>query len=538
MKHATSSSKVFWLFIVLLSLTGFFLGVYGFSNEHDTPFFDCNNFYDTFQLFILHHSFENKINFIWLECARWVILLVFLLVTFQLFITIIAPRFIQYLKIRFFYRNHTIICGLNAVSMELINKNKGAKMVVITFENNRYIESVKQRKIKFIMGDPTDPFVLKMARIEHAGKLYALTDNDKINLRIAQAAFLCSQNQRKRPEPLQCFTLIKDRRLKILLEESVLFKYKHPTFDGIPFNINEIGVKYGMAAHVAQILPKEMATPPEILFVGLTETTEMALLNLAHCLTMKREPFKFTIVEKNNEKIGAFQKEFAFLQDFVDIRMMNEIAPEKQFDAIVIGIAHQTEAIKQAVEIRYLYGENHQNKNILVLCNEPDTFHDVLKNELKENSIFLINLFTQIADYVFDLDHNIEEKAKEAHYFWNLIYNMDKEWDALSGHFKQSNRNQILDHYLKTYIVFGKKFDEVKNQLVAFSDYDKETLAMMEHRRWMLEKFDNGWVTGERNDAFKRHNCLIYWEQLPKNQQAKDYDTVNLMLKLLNKQSK
>jgi len=59
---------------------------------------------------------------------------------------------------------------------------------------------------------------------------------------------------------------------------------------------------------------------------------------------------------------------------------------------------------------------------------------------------------------------------------------------------------------------------------------------MMEHRRWMLEKSENGWVPGERNDEFKRHDCFLPWEELSEEQQAKDYDAINLMIKLLNKQ--
>ena len=157
---------------------------------------------------------------------------------------------------------------------------------------------------------------------------------------------------------------------------------------------------------------------------------------------------------------------------------------------------------------------------------------------LKDKNIVLINLFEELANYVFDLEseksRKIEEKAKEAHKYWNDIYKMDKEWDAISGHFKQSNRNQVLDNYLRTYIAFGVKFEDIKNRLISFSDKDKRTLAMMEHRRWMIEKYENGWSVGTRNDEFKRHDCLIHWDGLPEKQQSKDEVAIDLMIKLVN----
>ena len=93
----------------------------------------------------------------------------------------------------------------------------------------------------------------------------------------------------------------------------------------------------------------------------------------------------------------------------------------------------------------------------------------------------------------------------------------------------------VFISYLRIYIACGKKFDEIKGRQVSFSDKEMETLAIMEHRRWALEKFDNGWRVGERNNELKRHDCLCCWEQLSQEQQAKDYTAIDLMIKLLNK---
>ena len=44
------------------------------------------------------------------------------------------------------------------------------------------------------------------------------------------------------------------------------------------------------------------------------------------------------------------------------------------------------------------------------------------------------------------------------------------------------------------------------------------------HDSWMKQKLDDGWVYGqEKNEVLKTHPCIVPYEQLPIEQQAKDY---------------
>lgn len=44
------------------------------------------------------------------------------------------------------------------------------------------------------------------------------------------------------------------------------------------------------------------------------------------------------------------------------------------------------------------------------------------------------------------------------------------------------------------------------------------------HEAWMKEKLDTGWVYGlEKSPEHKTHPCLVPFDQLPREQQAKDY---------------
>ncbi|WBS00236.1 RyR domain-containing protein [Pseudoduganella sp. SL102] len=44
------------------------------------------------------------------------------------------------------------------------------------------------------------------------------------------------------------------------------------------------------------------------------------------------------------------------------------------------------------------------------------------------------------------------------------------------------------------------------------------------HIAWMRQKIDEGWTYGpEKNPELKQHHCLVPFDQLPREQQAKDY---------------
>jgi hypothetical protein len=98
------------------------------------------------------------------------------------------------------------------------------------------------------------------------------------------------------------------------------------------------------------------------------------------------------------------------------------------------------------------------------------------------------------------------------------------------------NRNQVLDNYLRTFVATGKTLDQwEKSSSVVFSDKDRETLAMIEHRRWMLEKYKNGWRYGKiRDDNFKRHTDFFPWEELSESNRQKDYNAIDIMINQLN----
>ena len=59
---------------------------------------------------------------------------------------------------------------------------------------------------------------------------------------------------------------------------------------------------------------------------------------------------------------------------------------------------------------------------------------------------------------------------------------------------------------------------------VKFHLENPEAPASASHESWMKQKIEEGWTYGEEKDpGAKKHHCLVPFEQLPVEQQAKDF---------------
>jgi len=594
------------IIIILLSIIGIGTGVWGFlqkpaekpiqqeisATKQVTPDEEQEKtvgdaFYNTFQLFLMHHSFEKSPNRL-IDISRWTIFLVILLLSRELFLLLFSEQ-LKRLKIRFFYRNHIVISGTTEIGIGLLKKyiDEKQKVIFIADENIQHLKNIAENKV-IIEGNATRQHILKRAKIETAAKFFAVTADDSMNIEIAQSVwFYLTQKKNPDPEinnfsspkiailkkelPLKCYTLVRDNDLKNDVEDTPLFKYKPKEnevyyFDGAIFNFNETGIRYGVCMEIEKILPKPCSVPPKILLVGLTVNTEFVLLSLAHSLTTAGKPFEFVITEENEKIINDFSKRFKYIFDFAKIEFAEKLQElkTKNFDSIFVCSTNRETAIKTAINIRYALQTT--SPNIFLFSNDSKTVNRIFNPEtdtetdksifrFKTSNIFVFNPLEKFVEYIVDKNAEIEKMAKRVSQMYG-----DPNYDILTEHYKQSNRNQVLDNYIKTFIATGEKFDDLRNGKIILSENDykkietiEETLAEMEHRRWLLEKYYDGWTYGiitEKNDkgeeliqnkAFKIHECLLPWEKLDSREKLKEtkkYDkrAIELMIDTIKTQ--
>jgi hypothetical protein len=73
-----------------------------------------------------------------------------------------------------------------------------------------------------------------------------------------------------------------------------------------------------------------------------------------------------------------------------------------------------------------------------------------------------------------------------------------------------------------------------KKSIKQFLPDEIESLAEMEHERWIEEKLDNGWKYGIiKDNDLKLHPCLIPWQDLAEDEREKDRILVELIPQIL-----
>ena len=109
-------------------------------------------------------------------------------------------------------------------------------------------------------------------------------------------------------------------------------------------------------------------------------------------------------------------------------------------------------------------------------------------------------------------------------------------WDTLREDLRESNRQQADDIAAKLHRI-GCSMLPVAGRdpaLIAFSDHEVETMAEMEHARWMTERRLAGWVYDQKSDkAHKRTPSLVPYAELPEDVKEWDRETVRAIPQVL-----
>lgn len=103
------------------------------------------------------------------------------------------------------------------------------------------------------------------------------------------------------------------------------------------------------------------------------------------------------------------------------------------------------------------------------------------------------------------------------------------EWDKLLNNLQESNRQQA-DNILEKLHQIGCTLEKVKDRNVSlfkFTDSEIETMAEMEHGRWVVERLQDGWTWAEERDVIKKTNpYIVSWSHLPDDVKEWDRKTV------------
>jgi voltage-gated potassium channel Kch len=540
MKYTNSNIRPFWknpwvISIIILSILGIITGIYGFKGEKGATYLDA--IYNTFQLFFTHHYIKDTPG-CWIVVSRWLILFVIILLSREVLLLVIPEQY-KLLQIRLYYRNHIIFCGLTEQSLQLANKYPNEQRIFIDNNiNNPLYRSLSASNAKLIIGDSDSRTILNLANIHKAKKVFIFTGNDVRNIENAKIIFNIVNNKSSAGKVLECFVNIKDLQYKRILNDTKLFTQFYSNFNGRLFNMDETGIKYSLLTYFSLLFNKKNT---HILIVGLNARSIVLMENISHFFDTSNysSKIKITVVEDNGIKTEQFKASYSFLKNFADIRFLNKnifLVSNDELNLIApSSICICSQAEQEMIVAMHLWNIDCKDREIpiLIFSNEKTS---AAQNELplEKRNIHLISLDEKNNSFDINFSENIEAIAKLNHE--NYLKNTDKieNYNELPEHFKNSNRNQTIDMYLKL-LYLEKRSNETRDELQKreLTESEKELLAKIEHRRWMIEKYVEGWSYGKRNNDKKYRESLINWEKLTNKDKEKDIKSIDLMWKFL-----
>jgi len=94
------------------------------------------------------------------------------------------------------------------------------------------------------------------------------------------------------------------------------------------------------------------------------------------------------------------------------------------------------------------------------------------------------------------------------------------DWAALGETYRRASR-AAAEHMSVKLASLGYTLKPGMPNNFQFSDGEIDSLARMEHRRWVAERLLRGWRLGPRNNERRRHPDLVPFDELPQSSQAK-----------------
>jgi hypothetical protein len=547
-----------WIFVAILGYVGF----YRYFNALGETRSPLNLLYNTMQLFVLEvGEVSGPVN--WqLSIARVLAPVVTIFTTIQVIATVFYEQ-LQKMRVRFF-NNHAVICGLGRKGMILSSEfcRLGYKVVAIDRGDDKStLEQCRADGAIALVGNATDPEMLRKAQVEKAKYLISVCGDDETNTVVAANTHWLIKNRRRKVLP--CLIHIVDLELSNLLQEREVYAWKGGNFRLEFFNIFESGARVLLNEYPAFNQNREeiIKPPPHMLIVGLGNMGQSLMINAAS----RWEPRFATTGERLHISFVDLQAEAKEELLYLRYPKLLEVAkltalqldicsPEFRQAEFLLGSEGTCE-----VTIIYVCMDDDSrglSAAISLLKKTRDSRVPIIIRAVRESGLASLMLGEVGDDSGFDNLHIfslLERTCRPSLLFNTINENLARAiheeyirvqknlgqtlatnpslvpWDDLSEELRESNRCQA-DH-------IGVKLRAVGYGIITLTDWTNETLeflpeeveimAEMEHNRWVEERIICGWsyAPNPKDTEKKTSPYLIPWEELPED--IKEYDREN-----------
>ena len=553
-----------WSLIGMLALIVFALGVIGYALQLESSaltYTPWDLLYRSLRLFSMEFD-EPPGALPWqLQIARFMAPAVLVFAALSAFVAAFHTQ-MQLFQLRVF-RDHVVICGLGEKGYRLARslRQPGRRRKVVAIEldaGNGRIEQARDLGIIVLQGNATDTSILIRARTARARQVYAVTGDESANAEIAvRCRDLVQSNARG--QGLDCFIHIASPDLADFLNERKLTMAGTSAFRLEIFNIYATGARTllnNFPPWPASSSASSETLHPAVIGLGRLGRAFVVELAMQWQMTRNNPADKLTVMLLDPQASAAraqLENRYPSLHacctlDALDVKAHN---PELVRDALLgrtgsaSSVSHvyictgdDTQALSTALVLRRQPGgldvpvvvRTRYGAGLGSLIEAEDAraggakriqifslYDCTCTRELFESGTFEIIARAIHDDYV--KNQRIRGQTPASNH--SMV-----PWEELPETLRNSSRRQAHHIGVKLGTIgcdvqprrdwFGRPF--------RYRDEEIESLARLEHERWMQERQDDGWTfyPGEKNIDDRTSPYLVTWDELP--DAVREYD--------------
>jgi hypothetical protein len=539
-----ATDRFSWWLVVSCAFFVVVLGTLGFRDENpEQPV--LTSIYRAIQLFVMETSnMEGRVN-IKLEIARWLGVAVLFGTLLKGLLTAFEDR-VEALIIRSL-SDHIIVCGAGERGLNLAyDLTDHADFVVLIDMHDHWQTDDKQqghRGLFYLKGNAGEQATLKAAATSRARSMFVIDSSDDVNLDIVTEALdLASESDRSLP--LVCYVHLENQDLFHHLTGFI------PTQSQVevrPFNLNFNSMR-AFIQNTSIDIPVLSSKEGKFVLAGNSSILDQCLSQfMRSCLRPDETKTAITVIGKDaTQRINRFterypQSDKLLLLESIDsehpstaLLSLAQRVTDLSAVAIIIASDSDSESLEQYLSCQQLglFGA-HQ---FAIYQSDTRGIARLLSNQVPE----FFGLFDEACNAKTIIQEELDALAKEIHgdYLSQRVSEGAAlgsspglhEWADLSEEYRSMNRRQADHIYAKCRFIGTRvvPLNQETGKPYRFTDDDVEILARIEHRRWMAERFLDGWQYGAtRNDQQKLHPNLVPWEEL--DESTREYDRKPVM---------
>ena len=475
--------------------------------------------------------------------APWITLFAFIALVFS-----VVRSFATSLKVRLFYRDHVVIFGCEETCKYLLSCVKAdypsSKLVLLKNSSTPGYVCNTYEENPVIVGNLEETDILNISGINRAAHIILATNDDSINMRLLKN--------------IEQFLLRKSKRSSIEIWLQIEDFKSYETFKGYKGEDPSIGID----VHVFSVFQRMAAqtvdsfSPDQFIETAGKEQIEIALFGLEalgqwivleaaqmyHFNNMKK--LRVTVIDCDvDEKIRDLLRICPLLNRVIDIQPIDLLA-FLEMDApnllSNVSLCFITWPKVQEIDfisrkLRQIFFKSEENLEIpKIVLVDVSSYQgsEIMKESLDTLKAIGISCSCPTGISIKN-EEECDDLAMQIHNVYSRLpqKELEVEWSRMTDYFKDENRYAArhLSMKLRSLGLEAVSTDDPRDpaDFKAILPENEQTLAQVEHNRWLARKLINGYVHGKKldrklRDQLKIHVDIRPWEELSEKDREKD----------------